>query len=290
MIAGLMEELDISEVKQSKSTITRDADDDEVANLARSIKQRGLLQPIIVRIIREDPGVSFFEIVAGNRRYKACKYVGLRKILCHIVELDDKAAFEISLIENIERRTLHPLEEARAFKIYIQQYGWGGISDLAAKIGKSPSFVARRIKLLEFPEEILRNISNHKMDPSTAEELVSIHDSETRTQLANLALNNSWSSRKLRQVAKEYKENSSVYDFEGVYGEVPFAETKASRVDQRTQRAFNKSIISLRIAMKQIADIISTIEDNWIIYELLLQHKNMLHSQIDILIKQRSKL
>ena len=291
VLSGLIEDLDVSKIRQSSFAVIREVTNDEISNLARSIKERGLLQPIIVRIGKSEQSEdSFFEIVAGNRRYLACKSIGMRKVLCHVVELDDKGAFEISLIENMERKTLQPLEEAKAFRTYIQDYGWGGISELASRIGKSASYVARRIRLLDFPEEILRNISNHQLDPSTAEELVSIHDPEKRTQLARLALNNAWSSRMVRQTAKQFKDNQSVYDSEDVFNELSMPETSVSDVDERTQRAFKKSIICLRLAMKRIADVMSSVEDNWIIYELLMQHKNMLHAQIDILIKERSKL
>jgi ParB family transcriptional regulator, chromosome partitioning protein len=77
--------------------------------------------------------------------------LGWRKIICHILEIGDKDAFEISLIENIHRKSLDPLEEAEAFKEYVISFGWGGISDLAAKIGKSISYVDRRIRLLRLP-------------------------------------------------------------------------------------------------------------------------------------------
>lgn len=290
VLIGIIENLDMNKIKPSRLKNTRNVWDEEVACLARSIKQRGLLQPIIVRIVREQTTHDDnFEIVAGNRRYLACRSLGLRKILAHVVELDEKGAFEISLVENIERKTLQPIEEARAFETYIKHYGWGGISDLALKIGRSPSYVFRRVRLLDFPEEILHNISNNNLNASTAEELVTLRDSRKRDELARLALKNSWSSRKVRQAARQLKEES-VYDREGLFDQVSIRESKVSEIDERTQRAFNKSIISLRLAMKRIADIMESVEDNWIIYELLLQHRNMLHSQIDLMIKQMSKL
>ena len=84
----------------------------EIDALASSIKQKGLLQPILVRT------KELYEIVAGNRRYQACKSLGWRRIACHIADLNDKDAFEISLIENVQRKTLTALEEAHAFKRY----------------------------------------------------------------------------------------------------------------------------------------------------------------------------
>ena len=77
-----------------------------------------------------------YEIVAGTRRYNACKMLGWRKILSHVVELDDKDAFEVSLIENIHSKNLNSIEEARAFQDYVTNYGWGGISELATRLEK----------------------------------------------------------------------------------------------------------------------------------------------------------
>jgi ParB family chromosome partitioning protein len=117
------------------SNLVRGVSSDQllIDELASSIRQNGLLQPIIVRM--QD---NSFEIVAGNRRYNACKRLGWRKILCHVVELEDREAFEFALTENIQRRTLDPLEEAKAFKVYVQDFGWGGVSALAAKNFQKP--------------------------------------------------------------------------------------------------------------------------------------------------------
>ena len=105
-----------------------------VEDLADSIKKIGLLQPIVVRTTEGSEG---FEIVAGNRRYSACRQLGWRKITCHIVELDDKGAFEIALAENVQRQTLNPVEEGLAFRKYVNEFGWGGVSELAQKISES---------------------------------------------------------------------------------------------------------------------------------------------------------
>src|SRR5919202_6521046 len=128
LILGVIEDIDLSRIKRSPF-LSRNISDATSIGLAQSIKEKGLLQPILVRIKE-----SYFEIVSGNRRYHACKSLRWRKIICHVLELDDKDAFEISLIENIQRKTLDPKEEAQAFKSYIMDHGWGGISHLAAKI------------------------------------------------------------------------------------------------------------------------------------------------------------
>src|SRR5438105_7298970 len=104
-ILGVIEDLNMHSIKPSLRPVRHNfAGIDALAN---SIMQKGLLQPILVRTTED-----LFEIVAGNRRYQACKNLGWRKILCHVVELNEKEAFEISMIENVQRKTLSALEEA----------------------------------------------------------------------------------------------------------------------------------------------------------------------------------
>jgi ParB family transcriptional regulator, chromosome partitioning protein len=79
----------------------------------------------------------------------------MERIACHIIEVDDKEAFEISLIENIQRKRISPIDEAKAFKLYISDFGWDGVSDLASKIGKSVSYTSKRISLLDLPKDVL---------------------------------------------------------------------------------------------------------------------------------------
>lgn len=280
LILGLIDDVDICRIKRSPNSYRNHNVD--IEELAHSIKEKGLLQPILVRTIE-----SYFEIVSGNRRYNACKSLGWRKIICHILELDDKEAFEISLIENIQRKTIEPKEEAQAFRNYTLGFGWGGISDLAAKIGKSISYVQRRIRLLDLPSEVLDSISDSSISASVAEELLPIQDKEKQSELTRLISRNRLSSRKVRSLVKDLKEDSS-------YGSCDddrfLSAVKIVDIDRNTQKSFDKSIIALRVALNKIGSVISEIEDNWIVYEILLQHKNMLHNHIDLLIKQKKKL
>ena len=245
-----------------------------------SIKEKGLLQPIVVR----SKG-KYYEIVAGNRRYKACTTLGWRKIVCHVAELNDKEAFEVSLIENVQRRNLDPIEEARAFKNYVLTFGWGGISELAAKIGKSVSYVDKRIRLLDLPADILDSIFKFEINRSAAEELLSIRDSHVQSKLAQIIRKRRLSSRQARELVKDH-EDDSVYGFD----EKRTFQKKFTDVDRITQKSFDKSIVAIRFAMNTLSTIMEHIEDNWIIYEILMQHKNMLHAQIDLLIKEKRKL
>ena len=277
-VIGVLENVDISKIKPFKYYYRNNLHED-MHELCYSIKEKGLLQPIIVRMTDD----SKYEIVAGTRRYNACKMLGWRKILCHVVELDDKDAFEVSLMENIHSKNLNPIDEARAFKDYVSTYGWGGISELATKLGKSASYIDKRIRMLTFPETIIESISNNEIKPSLAEELLPIKEKEHQSKLAELIKKRKLSSRQVRMLKDEMKNSEhpeEIFDFQ----------SKIVDIDARTQKSFDKAIIAVRVAMNKLASIIEDVEDNWTVYEILMQHKNMLHSQIDILLKEKKKI
>ena len=125
-LIGSIDDICISDIFPSLNPLRNGAS--SVLELADSIGKIGLLSPILVRIAKNEK----FEVVAGNRRFKACKSLGWKKIPCHIVEFDDKHAFEASMIENIQRNTLNIIEEGVAFRKYVNEFGWGAASELAS--------------------------------------------------------------------------------------------------------------------------------------------------------------
>jgi ParB family chromosome partitioning protein len=276
-INGLLDNIDISKIKPFRYSYRRNINED-LHELCYSIKEKGLLHPIIVRMI--DDG---YEIVAGTRRYNACKVLGWRKILSHVVELDDKDAFEVSLIENIHSKNLNPIEEARAFQDYVNNYGWGGISDLATRLGKSVSYVDKRIRLLDLPTDVVDSLSAGSLSVSIGDELLPLKEKEQQSKLAELIKKRKLSSRQVRELKTEMKNSDNPYDI------LDF-QTKIIDIDAKTQKSFDKAIIAIRVAMNKLASIIGDVEDNWTVYEILLQHKNMLHNQIDILYKEKKKI
>ena len=276
-INGLLDNIDISKIKPFRYSYRKNTNED-LHELCYSIKEKGLLHPIIVRMI--DDG---YEIVAGTRRYNACKLLGWRKILSHVVELEDKDAFEVSLIENIHSKNLNPIEEAKAFHDYVTNYGWGGISDLATKLGKSVSYVDKRIRLLELPEDVVESLSAGSISVSVGDELLPLKEKEQQSKLAELIKKRKLSSRQVRELKAEMKNSDNPYDI------LDF-QTKIIDIDAKTQKSFDKAIIAIRVAMNKLASVIEDVEDNWTVYEILLQHKNMLHNQIDILYKEKKKL
>ncbi|MEW6603506.1 MAG: ParB/RepB/Spo0J family partition protein [Thermoproteota archaeon] len=288
-LPGIMDEIEMSCIKSADNQVRSDNDPVAVQELAKSIMQWGLLQPIIIRLKENNT----YEIVAGHRRYRACKTLQWRKIPCHIVHLEDKDAYELSLIENIQRQSLSPLEEAEAFKKYALNFGWGGINELSSKIGKSPSYIAKRIKILDLQPEILESIRNRDIPISTAEEILSVQDRAGQSEIARLISYRRLSLRKTREMIREYNgcsyyddgSGSGSGDSDHIFSYFKNKETELAKV----QRIFDKSIIALRMAMNTLNAAIEKNEENWILSHLLLDHKNILHSQIDALLREKMK-
>lgn len=272
-IPGVIGDVLISRVKYPENPLRSNSG---IKELADSIRENGLLQPIIVR-----PKNEYFEIVAGNRRRRACQMLRWRKIPCHIVELDDQRAFEYSLVENMQRETLSVLEEAEAFKAYVSDFGWGGVSELGRKIGKSPSYITKRIKLLNLPADIMGCIINQSLNASMAEELCSLKDQSRQSELASLIIKRHLSLRKARGILKDCKIGFKLDDHDD--------ESLPTRLEYM-QKVFDKVIVTLRMALNNVCALISDNEDNWLVREILMQHKNSLHSQIDLLIREKRKL
>jgi ParB family chromosome partitioning protein len=275
-IIGIAEEISIVDIIPSSNILRVNGND--VQELTDSINKIGLLAPVIVR-----SSVSGkFEIIAGNRRLKACKKLGWRRVPCFIVDFDDKTAFEASLVENIQRHTLNILEEGLAFKKYVTDFGWGGVSELARRLSKSTSYVSKRIRLLDLPEGILHLICESDIPISTGEELLSLDDKSRQSQLASLVVNHRLSSKKLRSILKQQESLGYGNDFNDFKSET---EDKQKRI----LHAFDKSIVALRVTLAKLAASMEKVQDEWIIFETLMYHKNSINSQIDLLIRERRR-
>jgi ParB family chromosome partitioning protein len=277
-LTGTIEDIDISNVSPAAYILrTGEINTDDLVD---SINQFGLLHPIVVRSVD-----NHFEIVAGNRRYVACRKLGWRKISCHIVELDDKCAFEVSLIENLQRNTLSPIEEANAFRKYISEVGWGGITDLARNISRSSSYVSKRIRLLDLPLDVLELISYSDIYPSVAEELLSVKGMERQSELAIMIQENDLSLKDTRNLMRR------CLNLDTTSTEVETGPTGLFNGydDHDIRKYFDKLIISLKIVLGDVAFLAQEAENNWILREILMQHRNMISAQIDLLIRQKKR-
>ena len=200
---SIIEQIEMKMIRPSSFAV-RDkfqkyCEDDE--SLIISIREHGLIQPILIR-----PLSHGFEIVAGHRRYQACKSLRWRFIPCKIREMTNKQAFEIQLSENIQRKSMDPIEEAEAFRRYVIDFGWGGVSDLAKKIGKSEEYVSHRIQLLKLSEEIKKKIASNRLNVSKAIEISTI-PIEKQSQIVGEIIENNLSVKRIRELKMILRDN-----------------------------------------------------------------------------------
>jgi len=168
---SIIESIEMRMIKPSPFEVRHKIDkkSPEFRSLVKSIVEHGLLQPILVR-----PIANGFEIVAGYRRFEACRSLRWRYIQSKIRELSDKQTYEIQLTENIQRQSLDPLEEAEAFQKYVEDFGWGGISELANKIEKSEEYVSHRIQLLKLPSSAKKQLMQNTISVSQSLEFLGV--------------------------------------------------------------------------------------------------------------------
>lgn len=286
MLLTFLEEIEISKIDVPRKPLRQvNSIDHGIDELAASINEKGLLQPIVVRPVHDR-----FEVVAGNRRLEACKRLGWRKVTCHVVEFNDKEAYEASLVENIQRRTMNPIEEAQAFKNYIDVFGYGSVTELARKIGKSQEYVSKRLGLLRLPESVKDDLIRRRITPSLAEELTSLDEEETK-MLHGLIM-----SKNLRREDIRYIKQSRKIMNDMSFSDEQYISEEKKKHD--IHRALNQSIAALKVCLLRLDDIIDFMDDkrviehigdDWMIREFLLELRIRIHEDINDVIKVKKK-
>lgn len=158
-------------------------DEDSLRELANSIEKQGILQAILVRPMESD----MFELVCGERRFRACKMLGLKTIKAEIRELNDSQILEVQLVENLQRENLNPFEEAKIFRRMVSELGYTH-EEIGEKIAKSREFVTKRLRLLNLPLDLLEKINAGKLSVSQAEIILSTEDKSLQKQIAEKIL------------------------------------------------------------------------------------------------------
>jgi ParB/RepB/Spo0J family partition protein len=169
-------------------------DEDALKELSASIKEHGVLQPILVRPL----GENRYQLIAGERRWRATREAGIATIPALVEEIDDDTALEISIIENLQREDLSPLEEATMFDRMVREHGYS-IRKLADKLGKDKGYLENRLRLADAPEEIRQLVSLRKDTVSHAYELLKVQDPKKRKRLAAQVASGELSLVKLRE-------------------------------------------------------------------------------------------
>jgi ParB family chromosome partitioning protein len=154
-------------------------DKDALEELSASIAENGVLQPILVRKYSDDR----YQIIAGERRFRASKLAGLTEIPAIVLEKDDKKAAEIALIENVQREDLNPLEEALGYKALAEEYGMTQ-EELSQKVGKSRSAIANTLRLLDLPDEVLEMLKSADISAGHARALLGLKNKDVVVDVA----------------------------------------------------------------------------------------------------------
>lgn len=175
--------------------------DEDIASLASSLKEKGVLQPIMVR-----PKGDGYEIVAGERRWRAAQRAGIHQVPVIIRELDDRETLEIAIIENVQRSDLNPLEEARAYKMLMDQYDYTQ-QQLAESIGKSRSHIANTLRLMQLPQSVLGHIESGQLSAGHARAIVA---TENPNDLAEQIIKLGLSVRQAEDLTREQSSKTKV--------------------------------------------------------------------------------
>lgn len=191
-------DLDISSIKPNPNQPRKNFDPDSLMELRDSILSQGIIQPLLVEEIAD----NVYVIVAGERRYRAAKLAGLKTVPCLVRSFSDLQRMEVSLIENIQRENLNPVEEARAYSYLLTQSGIKQ-DDLAKKVGKSRPAISNSLRILNLPDRMLDALERGLFTSGHARALLSVENPADQEILFNKILDNDLSVRQAETLASE---------------------------------------------------------------------------------------
>ncbi|MBQ1660846.1 MAG: ParB/RepB/Spo0J family partition protein [Clostridia bacterium] len=193
--------LKISEIEPNRSQPRHDFNEESLRELADSIAVHGVLQPLLVRPLPE----GGYQLVAGERRWRASRMAGLFEVPVIIRELSDSETMQISMIENLQRENLNPVEEALGYKTLIDEYGFTQ-DELSKTVGKSRPVITNALRLLKLRQEILDMLKEGEITTGHARALLSIDDSDEQLRIAQLIVKNDLTVRDIERISKTLNE------------------------------------------------------------------------------------
>jgi ParB family transcriptional regulator, chromosome partitioning protein len=190
----------IEEIIPNRSQPRKHFDESKLQELAESIKEKGILEPLIVR--RTDQG---YELIVGERRWRAAQKAGLKEVPVVVKEAEGREALEISLIENLQREDLNPIEAAEAFKHLIEEFNISQ-EDLSKRIGKDRTTITNTLRLLKLPIEIRNQLLQNRITSGHARAILSLESKEKQKELCALIIKKGLSVREAEALAKRWSE------------------------------------------------------------------------------------
>jgi ParB family transcriptional regulator, chromosome partitioning protein len=192
----------IEEIRPNRSQPRKYFDEPKLQELADSIREKGILEPLIVRRTAEG-----YEIVVGERRWRAAQKAGLKEVPVLLKEGDDREVLELSLIENLHRDDLNPIEEAEAYKRLAEEFGLNQEA-LATRLGKDRSTVANTLRLLKLPYEVREELLRNRITSGHARAILSLESREKQKELCGLVIQKGLSVREAENLAKRWSKPS----------------------------------------------------------------------------------
>lgn len=190
--------LKIDEIEPNRLQPRKNFDEDALQELSESIKQFGLIQPIIVKK-RE----NFYEIIAGERRWRAARIAGLKEVPVIVKEYDDRESMEIAIVENLQREDLNPIEEAQAYRRLIEEFGLKQ-DEAAQRVSKSRTAVTNAMRLLKLDERVQQMVIDDMISGGHARTLLAIEDKEEQYAMAMIVFDNKMSVRETEKLVRNY--------------------------------------------------------------------------------------
>jgi ParB family chromosome partitioning protein len=218
--------LRMSEIEPNREQPRKNFSDEAIAALADSIREHGILQPLLVRPLI----TGGYQIVAGERRWRAARMLGLDEVPVNIRELTDAETMQIALIENLQRENLNPIEEAVGYNELIENYGMTQ-EKVARMVGKSRSAIANAVRLLSLPDEVKKLLENGDLSAGHAKALLGFEDEQLLIATAVKAANGGLTVRQVERAAQKSLEETEADD--------------ASKSDRRIDNYFVEMEISL---------------------------------------------
>ena len=253
-------ELQISDLVPNKYQPRKIFDENNLDDLTNSIKERGMIQPIIVRKSNNTEGK--FEIIAGERRWLAAQRAGLHKVPVVITQADDLKSLEFAIVENVQRHDLNPLEEAQGYKRLIDEFSYDQ-EKVSKFIGKSRSYIANSLRLLTLPDEVIKLIETQKLTAGHAKTLVGL---ENANFVASKIIEKNLSVRQAEnfvKIFKSRKKSNSIKDTNIIALELSISNKIGLNVDIQNNKR-NKGKISFEYKdLDQLNKIIDIIKVNY---------------------------
>jgi len=192
--------IDINDIRPNSAQPRLNFDEEKLAELANSIKTNGVITPLIVR-----ESANGYELVAGERRWRASRQAGLRTVPCIVRDFDDRQNAIVAIIENMQREDLDPIEEALGLRSMTEKYGFTQ-EQVSASLGRSRTYITNSIRLLKLPEEIQKYVSSGQMSAAHGRTIINIPDKAKQKEIADKIIRNDLSVRATERLAEKVKD------------------------------------------------------------------------------------